>query len=80
MSHIIRYDAGKKLKSIFELFIKLKIGFKFVLFSMVQTLLIFIPITLISSLHIPFVFEASSYEDYKKFSENSHMKKLKPIW
>ena len=39
MSHIIWWNAGEKIKSIFELFIKQKIEFKFVLFLMVQTLL-----------------------------------------
>ncbi len=38
MSHIIRENAGEKTKAIFEIFIKQKIKFKFVLFSMVQTL------------------------------------------
>ena len=31
------HNAGKKIKSIFELFIKQKMEFKFVLFSMVKT-------------------------------------------
>jgi hypothetical protein len=38
MSHIIRWNADKKIKSNFELFIKQKIEFQFVLFSIVQTL------------------------------------------
>ena len=39
MSYIIRYYAGKKIISILELFIKQIIEFKFVLFSVGQTLL-----------------------------------------
>ena len=37
-THIIRCNAGEKIKSIFELFTKQKIGFRFVLFLSVQTL------------------------------------------
>ena len=39
MSHIIGWNGGEKIKSIFELFIKQNIEFKFVLFLIVQTLL-----------------------------------------
>ena len=38
MSQIFRQNAGKKIKSIFEVFIQQKIEFKFVLFSIGQTL------------------------------------------
>ena len=38
MTHIIRWNAGEKIKSIFELFTKQKNGFRFVLFLSVQTL------------------------------------------
>jgi hypothetical protein len=38
-THIIRCNAGEKITSIFELFNKQKIGFRFVLFLSVQTLL-----------------------------------------
>ena len=37
-THIIRCNAGEKIKSFFELFTKQKIGFRFVLFLSVQTL------------------------------------------
>ena len=37
-THIIRCNAGEKMKSIFELFTKQNIGFRFVLFLRVQTL------------------------------------------
>ena len=37
-THIIRCNAGEKIKSIFELFIKQKIGIRFLLFLSVQTL------------------------------------------
>jgi hypothetical protein len=36
---MIRCNAGEKITSIFELFTKQKIGFRFVLFLSVQTLL-----------------------------------------
>ena len=39
MSHIIRSNAGRNIKSIFELFIKQNIEFKSVLFSIDQTLI-----------------------------------------
>ena len=51
MSHIIRWNAGKKRKSIFELFSKQKIESKFVLFSIGQTLLKMDLIYVSSSLH-----------------------------
>ena len=38
MSQIFRSNAGKKIKSTFELFIEQEIEFKFVLFSIGQTL------------------------------------------
>ena len=38
MSHVIRWNAGKKIKSVFELFFIEKVEFKFVLFLIVQTL------------------------------------------
>ena len=38
MSQIIRQNADRKIKSIFELFIKQKFDLKFVLFSIGQTL------------------------------------------
>ena len=38
MSQIFRQNAGKKIKSVFEVFIQQKIEFKFVLFSIGQTL------------------------------------------
>ena len=38
MSHTVRSNAGKNINLFFELFIKQKIEFEFVLFSMVQTL------------------------------------------
>ena len=41
-------NAGKKIKSIFELFTKQKIGFRFVLFLSVQTLHTTLPV---SNLH-----------------------------
>ena len=37
-THIVRGNAVEKTKSIFELFTKKKIGFRFVLFLSVQTL------------------------------------------
>ena len=37
-THIIRCNAGEKIKSFFELFTKQKVGFRFVLFLSVQTL------------------------------------------
>ena len=39
MSHIIRSNAGKKIDTISELFIKQKIVFNFVYFSSAQTLI-----------------------------------------
>ena len=39
MSHILGQNAGKKINTISELFIKQKIEFKFVLFSSPQSLL-----------------------------------------
>ena len=39
MTHIIGWNAGKRIKPTFELFTKQKIGFRFVLFLSVQSLI-----------------------------------------
>ena len=69
MSHIIRFNAGKKIKSIFELFIMQKNESKFGLFSIVQTLA-FIPTS-----HL---FKVAVVQTLKNYGVSCHFTFLKP--
>ena len=72
MSHIIRSNAGKKIDTISELFIKQKIVFNFVYFSSSHTLIFLVPTHYRMTFRFRSFHQCNRKEEEKKWIKDMH--------